>query len=179
MLRRLLILLVLPNALRLRARFMVCRLALLGSASSLSLAAMAVAAQSGFGATPDLRLVPFPKSVAWEAGRFSFGKSQNFEISDGQGQLLAQLLNVELQRAGRRGVGVKRLKSDVPAFRLAARKRAPTLPALPQQIASESYALDIRADEIVCAASDPAGLFYGLQTLCQLIRASRCNKEMT
>lgn len=172
MLRRLLILLVLPNALRLRARFMVCRLALLGSASSLSLAAMAVAAQSGFGATPDLRLVPFPKSVAWEAGRFSFGKSQNFEISDGQGQLLAQLLNVELQRAGRRGVGVKRLKSDVPAFRLAARKRAPILPALPQPIASESYALDIRADEIVCTASDPAGLFYGLQTLCQLIRAN-------
>ena len=28
-------------------------------------------------------------------------------------------------------------------------------------------------DEIVCAAKDPAGLFCGLQTLCQLIRANR------
>ena len=26
---------------------------------------------------------------------------------------------------------------------------------------------------MVCAASEPAGLFYGLQTLCQLIRANR------
>ena len=124
-------------------------------------------------AAQDLRLVPFPKSVALEAGRFSFGKSLTFEISDGQGELLAQLLNVELQRAGLRGVRVSRLKSAVPAFRLAAGKRSLILPALPQQTASESYALDVRADEIVCAARDPAGLFYGLQTLCQLIRANR------
>jgi len=161
------------NALRLQARFMVGMLALLGSASALSLAAMAAAAQSGLGATPDLRLVPFPKSVAWEAGRFSFGKSLTFEICDGQGQLPAQLLNVELQRAGLRGARVRGLKSAVPAFRLAARKRSPLLPALPQQTASKSYALEVRADEIVCAASDPAGLWYGLQTLCQLIRANR------
>jgi hypothetical protein len=134
---------------------------------------MAAAAQSGPGTAQDLRLVPFPKSVALEAGRFSFGKSLTFEISDGQGEMPAQLLNAELQRAGLRGVRVSRLKSAVPAFRMATRKRALVLPVLPDQTATESYSLDIRSDEIVCAARDPAGLFCGLQTLCQLIRANR------
>ena len=152
---------------------MVCALAFLSRASPLLVVTIAAAAQSGFGATQNLRLVPFPKSVALEAGRFSFEKSLALEISDGQGALPAQLLNAELQRAGLRGVRVSQLKSAVPAFRLASRKRSLILPALPQQTASESHALDVRDGEIVCAARDPAGLFCGLQTLCQLIRANR------
>ena len=152
---------------------MVRRLAFLCSASALLMTAMAAAAQSGSGTTQDLRLVPFPKSVALEAGRFSFEKSLSFEVADGQGELPAQLLNVELQRAGLPPVRVNRLKSAIPAFRLAAKKRALILPALPEQTSSESYALEVHADEIVCAAKDPAGLFCGLQTLCQLIRANR------
>jgi hexosaminidase len=151
---------------------MVCILVFLGSASALLVAAKVAAAQSESGTTQDLRLVPFPKSVTLEAGRFSFKKPLTFEISDGQGEMPAQLLNAELQRAGLRGVRVSRLKSAVPAFRMAARKRSLILPVLPEQTASESYALDVRADEIVCAARDPAGLFCGLQTLCQLIRAN-------
>src|ERR1035437_9182684 len=161
------------NTFLLRARFMVCMLAFLGGTSCLLLAAMAAAAQSGSGATQALRLVPFPKSVALEAGRFSFEKSLTFEISGGQGEMPAQLLNAELQRAGLREVRVTRLKSAVPAFRIAARKRSLILPFLAQQTSSESYALEVRANEIVCAAMDPAGLFCGLQTLCQMIRANR------
>ncbi len=152
---------------------MVRMLPFLGSASALLVTAMAAGAQSGSSATQDLRLVPFPKSVALEAGRFSFDKSLAFEVSDGQGELPAQLLNAELQRAGLRGVRASRLRSAVPAFRLTARKRSLILPALPQQTSSESYALEVRPNEIACAARDPAGLFCGLQTLCQLIRANR------
>ena len=147
--------------------------ALLGCASPLWVSATTASAQDGSVATQDLRLVPFPKTVALEAGRFTFVKSLTFEISDAQGELPAQLLNAELQRAGLRAARVTRLKSAVSAFRLAARKRSLILPALPQQTSSESYALDVRPDEIVCAARDPAGLFYGMQTLCQLIRANR------
>ena len=112
---------------------MVRMLALLGCASSLVLPASAASAQDGSGATQDLRLVPFPKSVALEAGRFSFEKSLTFEVADAQGELPAQLLNAELQRAGLRGARVSRLKSAVPAFRLAVKKRALVLPDLPQQ----------------------------------------------
>jgi hexosaminidase len=150
------------------------RLFLIGFAVSLvAVPALAAGAKSGFGGTQDLALVPFPKSMTLETNRFSLAKSLTFEVPSGEGDLLAQLLNAELQRAGLRGARVKPLKSAVPAFRLAARKRAPILPALPQQTAAESYSLAVRPDEIVCAAKDSAGLFYGLQTLCQLIRANR------
>ena len=157
----------------LRTRCTVCMLAFLGVASALLLAPPILAAPSGAGAAQDLRLVPFPKSATLEAGHFSFEKALTFEISDGQGELPGQLLNAELQRAGMRGVRVRRLKSAVPAFRIAARNHSLILPVLPAQTSSESYALDVRADEIVCAAKEPAGLFWGLQTLCQLIRANR------
>jgi len=123
-------------------------------------------------APQDLRLIPFPKNVALEAGRFTFAKSLTFEISTPRESCPP---TPECRVAAGwppRGTS-HRLKSAVPAFRLAANKRALVLPPLPQQTSSESYALEVRADEIVCAAKDPAGLFCGLQTLCQLIRANR------
>ncbi len=160
------------------ARFILWMLALLGSASFLSPAPLAGAAESGAKAPQDLRLVPFPKSVELGAGHFSFGKSLVFEISADQGELLAQLLNAELQRAGLRGARVNRLKSAVPSFRLAAKKHSLGLPALLQPNAPESYALEVRSDEIVCAATEPSGLFYGLQTLCQLLRANRQGNDL-
>ncbi|MEI7940396.1 MAG: glycoside hydrolase family 20 zincin-like fold domain-containing protein [Verrucomicrobiota bacterium] len=146
----------------------------LGVAGLLWVAARDATAQTNTpGATQDLRLVPFPKSVALEAGRFSLKQPLTFEISDGQGELPAQLLNIELQRAGLPPAQVSGLKSAGPAFRLAVKRHALILPDLPQQASTESYALDVRPDEIVGAAKDPAGLFFGLQTLCQLIRANR------
>src|ERR1035441_10317238 len=102
------------DASRLRGQSIACVLAFLGSASALLIAVMTVGAQSGPGAAQNLRLVPFPKSVALEAGRFSFEKPLVFDISDGQGGMSAQLLNAELLRADLRAVRVGRLKS---AFR--------------------------------------------------------------
>ena len=146
----------------------------LGVAGLLLVAARDATAQTNTpGAAQDLRLVPFPKSVALEAGRFSLKQPLTFEISDGQGELPAQLLNIELQRAGLPPAQVSGLKSAGPTFRLAVKRHALVLPDLPQQASTESYALDVRPDEIVGAAKDPAGLFFGLQTLCQLIRANR------
>src|ERR1035441_3649651 len=60
----------LANAVRCHTRFMVWMLTCLGGASVLLVAAMAAAAQRGPGTTQDLRLVPFPKSVA-QIGRAS------------------------------------------------------------------------------------------------------------
>jgi len=82
-----------------------------GAASVLMVAVISAAAQNnGSGAAQDLRLVPFPKSGALETGRFFFRKSLAFEISDGQGELPAQLLNADLQRAGKvRMVGISKV----------------------------------------------------------------------
>lgn len=122
----------------------------------------------------DLRLVPFPKSVTLQPGAFSLADPLVLELAEGQDAHLASLLNSELERAGLRPVQLTRVTFPSPAFRLsAAGERPALLPAVPQQTETESYALEVRPNEIVCAARDGSGLFYGLQTLCQLIRANR------
>ena len=68
---------------------------------------------------------------------------------------------------------MRELKSATPAFRLAPGKGRLQPLVFPREGGGESYGLEVRPREIVCQAKQPAGLFYGLQTLCQLIRANR------
>jgi len=111
------------NAFRLRSPHGFRKVTFLGFASLLWLTAMPATAQTNTSASAqDLRLVPFPKSVTLETGRFFFKKSLTFEISDGAGDLPAQLLNAELQRAGLRQARVGRVKLGSPTFRLAVKR---------------------------------------------------------
>ena len=121
----------------------------------------------------DLRLVPFPKEIRLQSGSFSLGQSLILEAPEAQGVLWGRLLSDELRRAGLPEVSVRSLSSALPAYRLAASSGPLVLPLLPQAAAPEAYALEVRGQEIVCAAKESAGLFYGLQTLCQMIRANR------
>jgi hypothetical protein len=130
------------------------------------------------GTATDLRLVPFPKSVTLASDHFPLGGELVLEISGAPGDMPLQVLNAELRRAALGPAQGRRLESDQPTFRLAARNGSLVPPELPAGTASESYALEIRGDEILCAAKEPAGLFYGLQTLCQLIRANRAGNGL-
>lgn len=121
----------------------------------------------------ELRLVPFPKQVRMLPGEFSLGRALVLEVPAAQMETFDRLLNDELKRAGLSAARVRTLETATPAFRLAADSGPLLLPSLPEDPAPEGYALDVREREMVCAAKEPAGLFYGLQTLCQLIRANR------
>ena len=121
------------------------------------------------------RLLPFPKEVRPETGRFSLNQSLVLEVADGLSEKLGLLLNDELKRAGLPAVRVQVVNSSTPSFRVAVQKGNLKLPEMPTTSSSEAYALDVRADEIVSAAKLPAGVFYAMQTLCQLIRANRQN----
>ena len=44
--------------------------------------------------------------------------------------------------------------------------------AVPDKLDQEGYVLNVRANEVVVAGASPAGVFYGLQTLKQLVRGS-------
>jgi hypothetical protein len=123
--------------------------------------------------TDALRLIPFPKEVRRQPGQFALSQPLGLEITGTNGAIWGRTLNDELQRAGLPAARVHPLASPSPAFRLAARPGPFQPPALPQTNAPESYALEIRAEEIVGAAREPAGLFYALQTLGQLVRANR------
>ncbi len=156
---------VLMNASCLRIGWIVCLVA--------CLSLWGLAPQVCSEGIQDLRLVPFPKRVDLGDGRFDFGADLTLEIFEGHGELPFPLLNAELQRAGLREMGIGRRTAKVPAFRIAAQNGTLVLPSLPETTSTESYSLDVRPHEIVCAAKEPAGLFYGLQTLCQLVRANR------
>jgi hexosaminidase len=57
-------------------------------------------------------------------------------------------------------------------FRLAPGNGPGEPPRLTVDDPLDSYALEVRTDALVCTAAQPAGLPYGLQTVCQLIRAN-------
>lgn len=120
-----------------------------------------------------LRLVPFPKEARLQAGAFSLAKPLVLEVSAASREIFSTLLNEELTRAGLPAANVRELNAPAPAFRLTAGGGPLVLPNPPAEGAPEGYALAVRGGEIVCAAKEAAGLFYGLQTLCQLIRANR------
>ncbi len=120
-----------------------------------------------------LRLIPFPKQVQSLEGQFALGQSLVLEAPAPQMEMLARLLNDELRRAGLTPVKARAIDLGTPAFRLAARPGPLTLNVQPRQDNPEAYGLEVRRGEVVCRAPQPAGLFYGLQTLCQLIRANR------
>lgn len=127
-----------------------------------------------------LRLVPFPKEVRRLAGEFSLRGPLVLEAPPAQRAVLLGLLNEELRRAGLPPAEGRGSPNDSPNFRLApaSGEAAGPPPAQPREKAPEAYALEVRGGEVVGIARAAAGLFYSVQTLCQLIRANRSGEAL-
>ncbi len=121
-----------------------------------------------------LRLVPFPKEVQLEQGTFALDRPLLVEAPAELATLFGELLGAELKRAklpvpevrGAAG-SAHRWRWSIPGPR-AASSRASRAEATP-----EDYTLQVCPDEVTCVAAGSAGLYYGLQTLLQLVRANR------
>lgn len=140
-------------------------------------AALTAAAWTSFAQDADagsLRLVPFPKSVQLQPGRFDLAEPCVLAVSDTNRIVWGEALNEDLRAAGLPAVKVEPLPSAFPAFRLAHAAAALSLPSLPADGAPEAYALEVRPGEMVGVARESSGLFYALQTVRQLVRAN-CN----
>ncbi len=84
------------------------------------------------------------------------------------------LLAEECKRAGLPEPRAVALATERSVFRLSARSAgSPVADAGLEPSRPESYALGVAPDAVFCAAPADAGLYYGLQTLRQLIRANR------
>ncbi len=125
------------------------------------------------GASEQLRLVPFPKEVRLQPGKFPLDRALVIEVPNASSNVIVQLMNEELALAGLKPVTARPLESAVPAFRLSVEQGPLKILPLPTQDAPERYALEVRAEEVVAAANDNAGLFCAAQTLRQLLRANR------
>ncbi|MCX6880395.1 MAG: glycoside hydrolase family 20 zincin-like fold domain-containing protein [Verrucomicrobia bacterium] len=131
-----------------------------------------------FASTKSLRLIPFPKEVRLLDGQFALDPSLVLEAPAEQMETLARQLNDELRRAGLTPVKTRAMESATPSFRLAALSGPHALTVQVRQDNPEAYGLEVRHQEIVCRAPQPVGLCYGLQTLCQLIRANRLGNAL-
>lgn len=145
---------------------------LLAALLVLSLVAVAPAAE------PGLRLVPYPKEMKLAEGRFEFAPGLVLAATDGTALFLSQLLNDELRRGGLGEIQPAEIAGSAHGFRLS--KPGGELPPLElrPQATDEEYVLRVEPTAVICVAKGPAGVFYGLQTLCQLVRANRSERTI-
>lgn len=148
----------------------------MGKRSTVVLAAVAVLAWVETTEAEDvagLRLVPFPKEIRLKEGRFSMDRPLTLEAPKEHADFLGQMIGDELVRAGL-AAPVVRSADGAQILRLSAGPGGDVkAPSLRPRATDEDYALRITPNEIVSVASAPEGLFYAVQTLCQLIRANR------
>ena len=117
-----------------------------------------------------LRLVPFPKKVQVHEGTFALDRSLVLQAPAG----VADLVTAELRRASLPTPKARLAPSGSKLWQLSLAGGTPQATLeLRKQATSEDYSLQIQPDSVICVATDDAGLFYGAQTLCQLIRANR------
>jgi len=96
-----------------------------------------------------------------------------FTYPDSEDILFHQLAE-ELELAGFSRPQGRALRKDIPCFRLSSRSGHFKDPMpFKESDPMESYILHIQPSEILCVSPSPQGLFYGMQTLRQILRANR------
>lgn len=109
-----------------------------------------------------LHLVPLPAKVAQGSGQFVFGKTVKASADAYEGDSIAWVLS-RFGKNFQQTTGI--------SFKLVKKSAALQL-KLNSTLAPEGYKLNIREKQIIVEASRPAGFFYALQSLQQLL-ASR------
>ncbi|MBK0379898.1 beta-N-acetylhexosaminidase [Mucilaginibacter segetis] len=114
-------------------------------------------------AKSDIAIIPEPVKTTTHSGQFVLPKIVT--IQSGSGQEMNPVLDVLKQKistATGRAISIKS-KLTTAAIKLVLTKKADTL------IGNEGYYLSVKPKGIIITANKPAGLFYGVQTLLQLM----------
>ena len=130
---------------------------------------------------PALKLIPTPRYAYRGAGSFSFASGVGIVLADparaddrfAAGQLTEEVgremgLKLGLATSPKRPIFLGLATDPTIAAECKARRVR-----LDDRIGEEGYVLYVGADSIVVAANTTTGVFYGVQTLKQLIRANR------
>lgn len=127
------------------------------------------------GAVDGLRLVPFPRQVERSPGEFRpDGEVAIFVGAQGPDAFAARRLREEMRSAGVEAPVRATLEppSGAPHCIVVAGERPGRVEAVPPGEASgeQGYVLVVEPDRILIQSTGSAGLFYGVQTLRQLVR---------
>ena len=108
-----------------------------------------------------ISVIPRPVSLEQGKGNFTFAKTLKVSVPDYPGDSLERVFTL-FEQPFRKATGIK------VAFTRKARK-AHLLLNVDKSLAPEAYRLDVSEKQILVEASRPAGFFYALQTLKQLM----------
>jgi hexosaminidase len=127
---------------------------------------LTVSAQKG-----SLNLIPQPVDIKISAGTYTLTKAISITYNKSEGHKIAEMLTQKLNVAT--GFGLKPQQARSGAIQL-------NLNEVPnQQIGKEGYTLESSSKGVVISANQLAGLFYGMQTLLQLLPKEIESKQET
>ncbi|HSE26213.1 MAG TPA: beta-N-acetylhexosaminidase [Pyrinomonadaceae bacterium] len=131
-----------------------------------------------------IAVLPKPRQVTANGESFALDRGVHLRLADPKSaddrfaavdfiDDVKQTSGIELRLSGgnrRREILIGKL--DLPAIESVLKKRGISLS---ESLGDEGYLLDVRKDGVVIAATTATGVFYGLQTLKQLVRGDSAN----
>lgn len=119
-------------------------------------------------------IIPQPQSVTLNEGKFKIDSETKILVTNGSLGQLAQILQTNLKSISSNimpktviNAGLKR--SDIPKNHIYLQ--------LVTNLADEAYHLEVTPRYVLCKASTEQGIFYGIQSLLQIIKTD--NEDMT
>jgi hexosaminidase len=127
----------------------------------LLLIAIFFAFYSAYGQDSGMSLIPQPVEIKQSAGSYIITKSSTIGFENQSCQKIAEMLTEKLNLAT--GFGIKAAQTKSASIQFILNK------SMVPQIGKEGYTLISSSSGVVISANEPAGLFYGMQTLLQLL----------
>jgi hexosaminidase len=122
-----------------------------------------------YGQDSAINLIPQPVEIQLSEGSYLLTKSSTIGFESQKSQKIAEMLADKLN--GPTGFSIKSQQTKSASIQFNLNKDAL------QQIGKEGYILVSTPEGIVITANEPAGLFYGMQTLLQLLPKEIENKK--
>jgi len=117
-----------------------------------------------------LNLIPQPVEIQLNSGFFTLNKSASVSFNKPESRDVAEMLAQKLNVAT--GFGTKVIQGNKGAIQLNLNQNPDT------KLGKEGYTLVSTSKSVVIIANQPAGLFYGMQTLLQLLPKEIENKDV-